>query len=167
MKFIYTIILVLSVLVLGCTTPEAKKPVAAEEITIDSIMSEDVAGTWIEDYQQALKLSKEQNKPILINFTGSDWCGWCKKLMGEVFTKQEFIDYSKANLILLKIDFPSKIQQSADLKKQNNQLQDKFKVKGYPTIVLLDSKEVELGRTGYQPGGPSAYIQHLESFLKK
>ncbi len=166
MKFIYTVILVLSVLVLGCTTHDTKKADDADEMTIDAIMSDEASGTWIEDYQQALKLSKQQNKPILINFTGSDWCGWCKKLVAEVFGEKEFIDYAKANLILLKIDFPSRIQQSEDLKKQNSQLQDKFKITGYPTIILLDSKEKELGRTGYQPGGASAYIEHLDSFLK-
>ena len=166
MKLVYTMILVLSIMVLGCTTPETKQATNdTEEMDLNSAMTDYTAGEWIEDYQVALKYAKEQNKPILINFTGSDWCGWCKKLVKEVFTQTEFVDYAKANLILLKIDFPQSIPQSADLKKQNNELQDKFKVKGYPTIILLDSTEKVLGNTGYQPGGASAYIEHLKSFL--
>ncbi len=123
-------------------------------------------GEWIENWNDALKYSQELNRPILVNFTGSDWCGWCIKLSSEVFSKKEFQDYAKANLILLKLDFPKSIPQSAELKAQNQSLQSKFKITGYPTIVLVDKDGTEIQRTGYQPGGAVAYVSHLQELLK-
>lgn len=123
------------------------------------------SGEWIESWNDALKFAGELDRPILINFTGSDWCGWCKKLVAEVFSKQEFQDYAKTNLILLKLDFPRSIPQSDELKMQNQSLQNKFKISGYPSIVLVDKEGTEIQRTGYQPGGATAYVAHLKELL--
>ena len=120
---------------------------------------------WYDNLDQAEAVAQKEGKPILVNFTGSDWCIWCKRLSNEVFSKDAFVSYAKENLILVKIDFPENIPQSAETKFYNNQLAQRFGVQGYPTIVLLNSSGSVLGVTGYQPGGAEAYIQHLKSYL--
>lgn len=120
------------------------------------------AQTWVTNYDQAMKTAKKEGKTVLVNFTGSDWCGWCKKLDREVFNTDEFKAYANENLVLLKLDFPRRKQLPAEEKKQNQALLQKHAVRGFPTIVLLDAKENVLQRTGYQRGGPEAYIQHLQ-----
>lgn len=122
---------------------------------------------WLEDYKQALKISSEKKIPILIDFTGSDWCVWCKRLDKEVFTQPEFAKYASKNLVLLKIDFPDKNNQSEEVKKFNKELAAKYNIEGFPTIVLINSNGVEINRTGYQEGGPVKYIKHLQKLLKK
>ena len=119
------------------------------------------AQTWITDYDAAMKIAEKEGKTVLINFTGSDWCGWCKKLDREVFDTEEFKAYAAENLVLLKLDFPRKKQLPAEEKKQNQMLLSKHGVRGFPTIMLLDSKEKVIQRTGYRRGGPQAYIDHL------
>ena len=116
---------------------------------------------WITDYQQALQNASEENKPILINFTGSDWCGWCMRLDEEVFSQSEFLNYAEENLILLKLDFPRNIPQPDDVVANNRALAQKYDIKGFPTIVLIDNNENIIGITGYQPGGANVYVQHL------
>lgn len=123
--------------------------------------------SWIEDYQLALDRASNENKTILINFTGSDWCKWCIKLDEEVFSHKEFVDYAEDNLVMLKIDFPTtfkQLPQEEQIKRQ--QLQQKYGVRGYPTILLADAEGEVIGQTGYQPGGPQKYIDHLKEMLK-
>lgn len=122
---------------------------------------------WLDNYDQAIKISKEKKIPILVNFTGSDWCGWCMKLDKEVFSTKDFASYAGKNLVMLKIDFPKKIKQSDAVKEANRALADKFKIEGFPTIVLINSDGKEINRTGYQEGGEKKYIEHLNSLLKK
>ncbi len=123
---------------------------------------------WLHDYDAAKKQAKEENKAIFINFTGSDWCGWCIRLEKEVFTQEEFKKYASENLVLVEIDFPRKKEQSAELKKQNKALDKKFKIEGYPTLFLLDSDGKKLsGDVGYREGGSQAYADHLKELLAK
>jgi thioredoxin-related protein len=116
---------------------------------------------WQTDLVKAQELSKSTNKPIFGFFTGSDWCGWCKKLQREVFAKPEFIEWAQKNVILLELDFPRKTPQSAELAQQNAGLQQAFQVQGFPTVWLFFlSKDPAtnnfnisaLGSLGY-PGG--------------
>ena len=109
--------------------------------------------------------SKKENKAVLVNFTGSDWCIWCKRLTEEVFAKGEFEDYASDNLILVKLDFPRKIEQASETKMYNNNLAQKFGVQGFPTILLFNSTGKLVLTTGYQPGGPASYVNHLKSYL--
>jgi len=122
---------------------------------------------WYENYDQALKEAKSKKVPILVNFTGSDWCIWCKRLDKEVFSTKDFNKYAKKNLVLLKIDSPKDIKQSDELKKANRVLIDKFEIQGFPTIVLINYDNKEIARTGYQEGGAIKYIEHLKGLLKK
>ncbi len=138
------------------------KPAIEEKKAVEAPVAD---GLWLTDYQAALKLAAEQNKPVLLDFTGSDWCGWCIKLDKEVFSKDEFKKYAEENLILVKIDFPRKGTQSAELKKQNEELSQKYGIEGFPTIVLLNSKGETIGETGYQPGGADKYVEMLKQMV--
>lgn len=123
---------------------------------------------WETDFKKAVERATKENKPLLLDFTGSDWCGWCIKLDKEVFSKESFKKWAESNLVLVSLDFPRKKQQSAELKKQNEELSEKYNVEGFPTIILLasDGKKV-LGTTGYQSGGPDAYVKHLQEIIGK
>jgi thioredoxin-related protein len=134
----------------------AKAPASAEK------QSEAV---WLTDFEAAKKQAAKEKKPILMFFTGSDWCGWCKKLHEDVLDKDEFQKFAKENVILLELDFPNSIPQSAELKKQNAELGKKFKVNGYPTMVLVASDgEKELDRTvGYD----TELVKKLKKAVKK
>jgi protein disulfide-isomerase len=120
---------------------------------------------WQENLEQALAQAKKENKAVLVNFTGSDWCIWCKRLTEEVFAKKDFETYAEKNLILVKLDFPRKIEQSAETKMYNNKLAQKYGIQGFPTILLFNSTGKLVLTTGYQPGGPAAYVNHLKSYL--
>ncbi len=120
---------------------------------------------WETNLETALQKAKAENKAVLVNFTGSDWCVWCQKLSAEVFSKSEFEDYANENLILVKIDFPEKIEQSTETKMYNNQLAQRFGIEGYPTIFLLKNDGSVALKTGYLPGGPVTYVNQLKSYL--
>lgn len=122
---------------------------------------------WLNDYEKALSYSKKYKRPILVDFTGSDWCGWCIKLKKEVFNTKIFKKYASKNLILLELDFPKRKKISKKLKMQNSKLAEKFNIRGYPTILLLDQDGNELHRTGYKRGGAKNYIKHLHSLLNE
>lgn len=124
-------------------------------------------GSWITDYPLALSYAEKLDRPVLINFTGSDWCPWCFRLRDEVFVQPEFADYAKDNLILLTIDFPSKKKLPAEEIKANQALAEKYDIEGYPTILLLDAHEMEIARTGYQPGGAQSYVKHLQDLISE
>ncbi len=124
------------------------------------------AGTWLTDWEQAKKLSKATGRPILTDFTGSDWCGWCKRLKKEVFETPEFKKWSAKSVILLELDYPRTFTLPDDLKKQNEMLKQKYQIRGYPTVLFLDANEKILARTGYVKGGPEAWIKDAETKLK-
>ena len=121
---------------------------------------------WTENFQTAVASSKQQKKPILMLFTGSDWCPWCVRLDKEVFAQKAFQNFAAANLILVKIDFPRNVKQSNTEKQQNRALAAKYKVSGFPTVLLMDGSGKVIGKTGYRPGGAEAYVTHLKSLLK-
>lgn len=119
---------------------------------------------WSTDLPAAQAQAKKDKKLVLVNFTGSDWCSWCKKLQKEVFTTKEFKDYAKEKLELVEIDFPNNKKQTDALKKANEALQAKYKAEGFPTIVVLNGEGKEVWRqVGYMPGGPGAWIAKLKS----
>ena len=126
--------------------------------------------TWVTDFAKAQAEAKKGNKLILMNFTGSDWCGWCIKLKKEVFDTKEFSDYAKENVVLVEVDFPTaKVKLSDAQKKANEELKNKFSAtRGFPTIVVTDSSGKEVWRQiGYMEGGPKAWIAKLDSAKKK
>jgi len=117
---------------------------------------------WLTDFEAAKKEAVKKNLPILVNFSGSDWCRWCIKLDEEVFSKKAFKDYVKDNFVLLLLDFPRMSKQSDKLKKQNDKLAKKYKIPGFPTVLILDKEGKVLNASTYMPGGPEVYIEHLK-----
>src|SRR5262249_40850401 len=121
---------------------------------------------WITSYKDALAKSKESNKPIMADFTGSDWCHWCISLKKEVFDTDDFKKWAADHVILLELDFPQGKKLSKELTKQNQDLQEKFNVNAYPTLIFLNSEGAELGRGGYVEGGPTPWIEAAEKAMK-
>jgi protein disulfide-isomerase len=126
-----------------------------------------VAAEWLTNLDAAKKIAEKENKAILMDFSGSDWCGWCMKLDKEVFSQPAFKDYAKENLVLLLVDFPRKKQLSATAKAANDKLAEKYEVEGFPTIILADSKGNVIAKTGYLSGGAAAYVNHIKKLLGK
>ncbi len=125
------------------------------------------ADDWQTDYKAALEQAAKENKPVLLDFTGSDWCGWCIKMVKDTFSQPDFKSFAKKNLILVELDFPNNKPQSAEVKKQNEALQAKYGVDGFPTLILLNSQGKEIARNGgYLPGGPKAFIAWVEEATK-
>lgn len=148
MKKIFLSMILLAAILLGCSKSSAN----------DNL-------NWEENLETALQKAKTENKAVLVNFTGSDWCQWCIKLSNEVFSQPEFEEYADENLILVRLDFPRSIEQSAETKMYNNQLAQRYGVQGFPTILLFNSQGQMVLQTGYQPGGPVSYVNHLKSYL--
>ncbi len=120
---------------------------------------------WLTNFEEAKKVAAEKNLPIIADFSGSDWCGWCIKLDNEVFSKEEFKKYAKDNLVLFMADFPRASKQSAEIKKQNETLAKQYGVRGFPTVLVLDSTGKQIAKTGYQAGGAKKYIEHIKGLI--
>lgn len=125
-------------------------------------------GAWGTDHAAAMAAAKKEKKPVLLLFTGSDWCPPCKKLHAEVFASDEFKAWAKDKVVLLELDFPRNKEQPAELAKQNKELQKEFKVSGYPTVIFVDAKGKKLhSSSGYGGEGVAAWIKKVEKDLKK
>jgi protein disulfide-isomerase len=117
---------------------------------------------WMTDPNAAADRARAESKFILLDFTGSDWCIWCKRLKAEVFDQPDFSTFVQANLVLVEVDFPhdkplTPIQQTI-----NQQLAATYKITGYPTIVIVNTMGQEIGRTGYVPGGPREFLETID-----
>ncbi len=124
-------------------------------------------GEWLTDLAKAQAQAKAEKKLVLLDFTGSDWCPPCKNLHKTVLTSEEFTKFAKGNLVLVEVDFPRNKPQSAELKAANGKLSSKFKIEGYPTIIVLDASGKEVFKqVGY--GGTSAkeYVADLAKLKK-
>ena len=124
---------------------------------------------WQKSYSEAVSRSKDESKPIVLVFAGSDWCAPCIKLDREIWQSDDFKTYAKENYILYKADFPRKKANRLpqDTIDQNSLLADKFNPRGhFPLVVVLDSDEKVLGTTGYSKILPKEYITLLNSFIK-
>ena len=120
---------------------------------------------WMTDFAAAKIKAAAEQKPLLLDFTGSDWCGWCIKLDKEVFSQKAFKEFAADNLVLVELDFPRGKEQSEDLKAQNKALAEKYEIRGFPTILVLSPEGELIEKTGYQRGGPEAYVAHIKEIL--
>ena len=127
---------------------------------------------WLDDYKKAQQEAKASNRLLLLDFTGSDWCGFCIQLDKEIFSQPDFKEYANKNLVLLEVDFPrpggSRWQaQATAVKKQNQALAQQYQVQGFPTLVILDGDGQKLWQfDGYFPGGTEALLAQLEKLRK-
>ncbi|OGV42989.1 MAG: hypothetical protein A2X48_01375 [Lentisphaerae bacterium GWF2_49_21] len=122
-------------------------------------------GKWTMDLDAAKKVAAEKKIPILLNFTGSDWCGWCIMMGEKVFSEKEWQDYATKNLILVMIDFPqNKELVPENLRTRNSQLKESFAVEGFPTYILLDDDGTTmLGKLAAEENAaPKSFIRQIE-----
>jgi len=121
---------------------------------------------WGTSYEQGQQEAKASNKLVLLDFTGSDWCGWCIMLDREVFSQPQFKEYASKNLVLVEVDFPKRKPVSAATREQNERLLMRYQVQGFPTIIVLNSEGKMVAELGYMQGGPDAFIAVLEKLRK-
>ena len=127
--------------------------------------SKSEATNWETDFEKALSDAKTSGKYILLDFSGSDWCGWCIRLEKEVFSQDAFKDFAEENLVCVLVDFPRAKEQTEEIKQQNLDLARKHSIRGYPTIIILSPDGKPVGKTGYQQGGPWEYARHLKEII--
>jgi len=120
---------------------------------------------WLDDFDQALAKAKDEKKPVLLEFTGSDWCPPCIALSKNVFSKKEFMDSASQKFVLVKLDFP---RGNKVLSEKNEPFAQKFKIDGFPTVVLLDSEGKEFTRFyGGEHPTVEKFLKHLDEALEK
>lgn len=123
--------------------------------------------SWYEEPAEAQAEAKASGRPILIAFTGSDWSSHCMAMDLEVLSTPEFKAYAADHLVLLRIDFPRELALPGEVAEQNEALRERYRVVDLPTFLLTSSEGAPLARVrGYQPGGPSLFIEHLEALLE-
>ena len=157
-KNVRTILCVLALLAMSCSKSSTAEETAAGGGAAKS--------GWLTNFAKAQEEAKSGQKLLLMDFTGSDWCGWCIMLDKEVFSKPEFKEYATKNLILLELDFPRRKQLPAETQAQNERLATQYRIQGFPTVIVLDSSGKPLGALGYQAGGAPAFIAQLEKLRK-
>ncbi|MEE8469263.1 MAG: thioredoxin family protein, partial [Planctomycetota bacterium] len=107
--------------------------------------------------------AREQGKDLLVDFTGSDWCPPCMRLHDEVLSQKVFMNAASEHFVLVALDFPKREKAMAKVPnpERNQQVAQRFKITGYPTVLLMTVDGEVFGRTGYQKGGPAAYVTHI------
>jgi thioredoxin-related protein len=139
---------------LGCLVFVCCGPVLAE-------------ANWLTDYEAAKAKAKSDHKLVLLNFTGSDWCGYCKHMQAEIFSKPQFQDYAAKNLVLVELDFPRFKAQSDALRNQNRKLASEYDIEAFPTLIVLSPEGKQVANImGYIEGGPEPLIAALEKLRK-
>ena len=161
LRLLLPAVVIAAVLAVSCSKKE--EPV---ENSVTLAVSDSAKPGWLTSYEQAQKEAQSGNKLLLMDFTGSDWCGWCMRLEAEVFSKPEFAEYAKQNLVLMTVDFPRAKPLSNEVRRQNRALAEKYGIEGFPTIVVLNGDGKPIGAFGYQPGGPGAFIEELKKLPK-
>ncbi len=151
----------------GCATPGIVATCVLLAMLVLPAGVASAASGWTEDMKAALAQAQKEGKDILVDFTGSDWCGWCIKLDKEVFSQEPFVTEAPKGFVLVKLDFPRERKMSDATKKQNNIWKRKLDIQGFPTIYLLDSQGRPYAKTGYRRGGPEKYVAHLKELQKE
>ena len=124
-------------------------------------------GTWTTDYKKAQEEAKASHKLLLLDFTGSDWCGFCIQLDKAILQQPQFKDYASKNLVLMEVDFPRRKAQSAETQKQNMELARRYQIEGFPTLVVLNGEGKTVWRyDGLYQGGIAAFLAELDKARK-
>lgn len=160
MKHLWTS-LALAATVLSPTSLAAQLAPAAAGVNVN--------GDWVADFDEAAALARKQGKNLLVDFTGSDWCGWCIRLDREVFEHDSWTASASKDYVLVALDYPRGAEAKALVPnpERNGELAATYKVEGYPTILLMTPDGDVFGRTGYQAGGPEAYLAHMADLKAK
>ncbi|MGE4158198.1 MAG: thioredoxin family protein [Planctomycetota bacterium] len=163
MKKFNLILALMALAGLGTLYSEEAAPEASTTKDADATATEGIK--WHHDLQAALDEAKTSNKLVIADFTGSDWCGWCIKLVNEVFSQAAFINAVKDKYVFAEIDVPRSKPISDEQKAKNQEYIKKYEIKGFPSILILKADGSVVGRTGYKAGGPEAYVKHLEEVI--
>ena len=124
-------------------------------------------GTWTTDYKKAQEEAKASHKLLLLDFTGSDWCGFCIQLDKAILQQPQFKDYASKNLVLMEVDFPRRKAQSAETQKQNMELARRYQIEGFPTLVVLNGEGKTVWRyDGLYQGGIATFLAELDKARK-
>ncbi|MCI7699243.1 MAG: thioredoxin family protein [Akkermansia sp.] len=111
-----------------------------------------IGAEWMTDFDAAKARAAKEGKAVLIDFTGSDWCGYCIKLRRDVFDKDDFTNYARDKFVLLEIDQPHKIKMPPEKLAANRKLAESYGVDGYPTVLVVDSEGTLMGGFCGYPG---------------
>lgn len=125
---------------------------------------------WKSNYQDALKTANKKNLPILIVFSGSDWCKPCIKLRERILVKSAFTAWAQSNVVCVTADFPRQKKNvlSPEQQKQNDALAEKFNRNGlFPLVLLVDKNEKALGYKTYEDVTPEKFAQELSEIISK
>lgn len=156
----FVLFFTLTTATIGCRPAESVSQTREAEPTGENLK-------WHESYAEAQAEAAQTGRPILANFTGSDWCGWCIRLEDEVFATPQFSDWAKQNVVLLKLDYPRKTRPSPEIREQNSRLAKQYEIRGYPTILFLDADGNIISQYGYDSGGPEPWIGNANQMLGK
>ena len=119
---------------------------------------------WSTDLDKAIEQAKAENKAVLVEFTGLDWCPPCIAMRKNVFSKKEFVDAASKKFVLVELDFP---KGDKELSEKNQPLAEKYKIEGFPTVVLLDSEGKEFTRFfASQFPKVEDFLKHLDEALE-
>jgi protein disulfide-isomerase len=132
-----------------------------------SVVSVRADSAWSIDLKKAQDEAKANHKLLLLDFTGSDWCGYCIQLDRAILSKPEFKDYASKNLVLVEIDFPRRKPQSVETRKQNQELAERYQIDGFPTLIILNGEGKAVWRyDGFYTGGVAAFLAELDKIKK-
>jgi thiol-disulfide isomerase/thioredoxin len=143
-----------------------KSLLASSLVLLGALSTAFAEATWLTNFEEAKKVAIKEGKPMLLDFTGSDWCPPCKALHKNVFSTEEFAKEAAGKYVLVELDFPRTKQLAPELKAQNSELQKKYAITGYPTVLLIDAKTGDVfGRSvGFGGWTPRQYLDKLASF---
>jgi thioredoxin-related protein len=122
---------------------------------------------WETDYAAAIQRAKAENKLLLLNFTGSDWCAPCRRLHQEIFETPEMAAYGRTRLVMVYLDFPRSTPVPPEVKIQNALLARVLAVESFPTVFIITPDGARLGSLGYMEGGPKTFIRAIERLAAK
>jgi thioredoxin-related protein len=126
----------------------------------------DYTGRWLEDYRLAQAIASQLNRDILLAFVSTDSSEWSQKMDQEIFQQETFKDYARKNLVLVRIDFPTKTRQDEKIAEQNRLLAEAHGIRGYPTVLFINPRGQKFGEAKYMKGGPDAFLQSLDQLRK-
>jgi thiol:disulfide interchange protein len=120
---------------------------------------------WSTDLAKAFEKAKAEKKCVLVEFTGSDWCPPCIAMRKNVFSKKEFVTAAAKKYILVELDFP---KGDKDLAEKNQPLAEKYKIEGFPTVILFTPEGKEFTRFfASQFPKIEDFLKHLDEALEK
>ena len=155
------------VVILGAFYWLSERSTSVAKISENRATATSTASSWSTDYKKAQDEARASRKLVLINFTGSDWCGYCIQLDRAILSQPQFKDYANRNLILVEIDFPRQKPQSVEIRKQNQELAERYQVEGFPILVVLNGEGKTLWRyDGFYTGGIAAFLAELDKVRK-